>query len=50
MRRRKDSETEETKLNVREWWREEEGSDARMAIRTKLKLWLDRVRDPELAE
>jgi hypothetical protein len=29
----------------RHWWLEEDGSDALMALRAKLRLWLERARE-----
>jgi hypothetical protein len=29
----------------RAWWLEEDGSDALMALRAKLRLWLERARE-----
>jgi hypothetical protein len=35
----------ESEHEPRAWWLEEDGSDALMALRAKLRLWLERARE-----
>jgi hypothetical protein len=45
-RRRQRSERLE-RIYVRAWWLDEEGSDALLELRTKLRLWLERAREQD---
>ena len=46
-RRRKKLDLHELRerIHTRDWWREEEGSDARMSLKAKLLLWVERARE-----
>lgn len=37
---------EDALASLREWWREEAGSDATMSLKAKVRLWLERSREP----